>query len=326
MKENDIRPEALMAQQKILYQEDVDRLMAQKDCFVTVACPACGSSENTQKYQKFGLNYPRCTNCGTVYVSPRPPLEVLFDFYQNSKNYQYWSEFIFPATEVIRREKIFIPRVDLIDALRTKHGFGHERFIEVGAGYGMLCEELNKRHLFDEVVAVEPTPFLAEVCRKKGITVIEKPIEQVQFNNKVDVVANFEVLEHLFSPREFLIACHNVLKVNGFLIVTCPNIEGFDVSILGESSDIIDTEHLNYFTVSSLSRLLTSIGFEVIEALTPGRLDVDIVRNKIQANDAPKLPEFLKQLVMNEAVGEQFQVFLRENQLSSNMMIVARKK
>ena len=35
-------------------------------------------------------------------------------FYKNSKLYEFWNNFIFPATEKVRKKKIFEPRVKKI--------------------------------------------------------------------------------------------------------------------------------------------------------------------------------------------------------------------
>ena len=92
------------------------------------------------------------------------------------------------------------------------------------------------------------------MATKKGIETIEKPVEKVKFSDeKVDVIASFEVIEHLFSPRDLIIKCASILSPGGILILTCPNVQGFDISVLQKLSNSVDFEHLNYFNPSSLS-------------------------------------------------------------------------
>ena len=43
------------------------------------------------------------------------------------------------------------------------------------------------------------------------------------------------MIEHLFSPQDFLAVCASLLKDGGLLVLTCPNGQGFDVSVLGAS-------------------------------------------------------------------------------------------
>ena len=116
---------------------------------------------------------------------------------------------------------------------------------------------------------------------------IEAPVEEAQLPESIaDVVTSFEVIEHLFSPR----GVHRPLRerscgAGGLLIVTCPNVKGFDMEILGEASgERVDAEHLNYFIPRSLAACWSG-GFEVLEAHTPGRLDAELVRKKALAGE-----------------------------------------
>ena len=226
-------------------------------------------------------------------------------------------------------EKEFLfPRVDRTIEFCKKYGVDTNTLLEVGAAFGTYCVEMRSRNIFKRIVAVEPTPSLAETLRQKEIEVIEDVIENIDFSekDKFDVVVNFEVIEHLFSPRDFLLNCHKLLKKGGLFIVTCPNGKGFDFVVLGEKCNSMDHEHLNYFNPGSLSLLLRRTGFEVLETLTPGKLDAELVRKKIVSGelDVSNQP-FLQQVLVDKwpQTGEKFQEFLSQNGLSSNLWILA---
>ncbi|MFA7345995.1 MAG: class I SAM-dependent methyltransferase, partial [Terrimicrobiaceae bacterium] len=177
--ENAIRPEHLMQEHARLFEEDVARLVSQKDRFVKASCPACDSDTPVRIFQKYGIDFQLCQNCETIYISPRPSPDLLDEFYGGSKHYAYWNDFIFPASEEVRRNKIFRPRVDRVKGLVEKYRCPTDMFLEVGAGYGTFCEELSKDGIFKEILAVEPTPGLAETCRRKGITILEQTVESL---------------------------------------------------------------------------------------------------------------------------------------------------
>ncbi|MEK7194242.1 MAG: class I SAM-dependent methyltransferase [Patescibacteria group bacterium] len=328
-KENDIRPKDLLEGQKKAVEADIRTLLDRKSEFVEVACPACGGNDFVSKFEKNGFKYVECPKCLTFYMSPRPTLRILTAFLENSQNYAYWSKYIFPASEETRRMKIFSPRVDRVLGLCKKHRVSMDALLEVGAGFGTFCEELKGRKIFKRVVAIEPSPTLAAVCRKKGIETVESTIENIEFKHgkSFDLVVNFEVIEHLFSPREFVIACRKLLKPSGLFIITCPNGRGFDIKTLGPVSDTIDHEHLNYFNPESLAVLLTSCGFKVLESITPGVLDAELVRNKVIEGkfDIAGQP-FLNEILVEEwdRLGSIFQDFLSFQGLSSNMWLVAK--
>ncbi len=307
-----------MAEQARRYAADVAWLLDRRDRFVTVGCPACDATESTPQWRKYELDYRRCAECATVYVSPRPDPELLDEYYRSSTNYEYWNTVVFPASETARRERIFRPRAERV--------LGYARtgtLVDVGAGYGTFCEEAARLGAFERVIALEPEPHLAETCRAKGLEVIESPVEQAEFS--ADVITSFEVIEHLFSPRAFVERCAEVLRPGGLLILTCPNVRGFDVEMLGELSATVDAEHLNYFHPASLGALLERCGFEVVEAVTPGRLDAELVRKRA---DELTLEPFLHRVLVDEwdRLGEPFQDFLAAHGLSSNMWLVASRR
>jgi 2-polyprenyl-3-methyl-5-hydroxy-6-metoxy-1,4-benzoquinol methylase len=326
--ENDIRPENLMLEQSARYASDVQRLLQRKSQFVIVPCPACDCPNARERFQKYGLDYRECLECGTMYISPRPPPLVLNEYYTTSENYAYWNQFIFPTSETVRRERLFRPRARRLVELARQYGIAGGVLLEVGAGFGTFCEEVRGLDYFNRVIAVEPTPGLAATCRKRNLEVLELPIEQVQLNSPVDVIASFEVLEHLFLPRGFLESCFRHLAPGGLLMLSCPNGRGFDVAALGPLSDTVDTEHLNYFHPGSLSHLVRRCGFDVMDVLTPGELDAELVRKKALHGqfDLSGQP-FLKEVLIDrwEELGACFQRFLAANKLSSHMWMVAQK-
>jgi 2-polyprenyl-3-methyl-5-hydroxy-6-metoxy-1,4-benzoquinol methylase len=319
-----------MTKQRIAALIDVGRMLSRYAEFVYVDCPACGASSKAPKFEKNGINYVECNQCRTFYVNPRPTSDVLDWFYRGSPNYAYWNEVIFPATESVRRERIFAPRVDRLLTLCRKYEVRTSSILEVGAGFGTFCGEVKNRSVFTRVVAVEPTPDLAKTCRERGLEVLEMPVESIQLDagGLFDVVASFEVIEHLFAPVDFVGHMTRLLRPGGILMLTCPNGQGFDIETLGKASNTVDHEHLNYFNPESLAKLLTSCGLEILESFTPGKLDADLVRNKIISGefDVSHQPYLKKVLVDDwERLGEAFQEFLIQQGLSSNMWIVARK-
>ena len=328
MKEEDIRPINLMEENEKLHKQDVKKLLKSEKFFEEVSCPACNLKKYRKIFSKGGFSFVNCENCGTVFINPRPTREILNDFYANSQSIKHWNDKIYSASENIRRKQIFSPRAKKVIDLCKKYSTNTEILFDVGGGYGTFCEEVKKFNIFKRVISVEPSKDLANTCRSKGIEVIEKPIEDVGME-KASVITNFELIEHLFSPKDFIIACYKALSKDGLLFLTTPNIKGFDLTILNKLSDnIVGPNHLNYFNCESLNRLLQSCGFKVEEVITPGKLDAEIVRNKILSGelDISNRP-FLKYILIDqwEKIGLNFQKLLAYNAFSSHLWIVAKK-
>lgn len=328
-KEDDIRPQQFKEDELKNIALDIKWLLQFKDKFVKISCPACGSNDSRNFFEKNGFNYVICSECDTWYVNPRPTQVILENFYQNSANYKYQKENTYRVSEKNRLEKIFRPRVKRIIEICDKYNVQRKLLLEVGAGFGTFCKEVTSQKLFKRVIAVELTPDLANECRNIGLEVIEKPIEKIKFDcEQIDVIASFEVIEHLFAPKNFIKSCSSVLSRGGLFIVTCPSSEGFDIATLNKLSDNVDHEHINYFNPSSLSKMISDCGLEVLEVLTPGELDAELVRNKIISGDFDVSGEpFLRQILIKrwDNLGVPFQEFLKVNKLSSHLWVVARK-
>ena len=202
--------------------------------------------------------------------------------------------------------------------------------VDVGAGFGIFLEEVNKRKLFNETYGVEPSVDLAETCRKKGINVIEKAVEEIGENElQVSIATSFEVFEHLFNPEEFINSIKKIIKPNGIILFTTLTISGLDLLVLGKNSkSILPPHHINFFSIEGLKILMDRCCLEVVEIKIPGKLDVDIIMNMINDNPQLEIPDFIKYIYKYRSVDlyENFQTFLQQNNLSSHVRVIARKK
>jgi SAM-dependent methyltransferase len=153
--------------------------------------------------------------------------------------------------------------------------------------------------------------------------------EAAAWNGSADLVTCFEVIEHVHAPVDFVRALLALAKPGGYVLVTGLGTEGFDIQILWErSKSISPPHHLNFLSVEGYERLFARVGFVEIEVRTPGRLDLDIVRNAWLADPSVLNGDRFVRLLLRKrdaAVHERFQQFLAENHLSSHVRVLARR-
>lgn len=327
--EKELCPDELLKGQEEAFERDIERLKKRHSEFVAVSCPACSSNNSCFTLEKFSFKYFTCEECQTLYMNPRPSPELMASYYKDSENYRYWAKYIFPASENSRREKIHKPWLERVINYCNEYKIEKGTLLEIGSGFGTFSELAIKSNSFKKVIAVDPNPDMAEACKKRGITLINKRIEDITDEiANVDVAVAFEMIEHLFEPRTFLNQCSRLIKQNGIVVISCPNGQGFDVKLLGKDSLAVDAEHVNLFNPKSLTRLVESCGFKVLSATTPGRLDAEFVHEAIKHGKYDVSNNlFLKKILVEEwdKLGWPFQQFLAENGLSSHMWMVARK-
>ena len=312
-----------------LIQEDIDTLLNPvRDEFESVDCPTCGNNDNRNSFDKGQFSFSSCPRCDTLFVNPRPLLKHLEIFYQHSKAIAASTQSLFD-NEQGRRKHIFEPRARDIIKVLNEHGISEGRLVEIGCSIGTFLDILRDESDFS-VEGIDPSPGALEITRQRGLTVYQTTLENFEpGQDKYDVALSFETLEHIFSPQEFLLHLNRVIRKDGFLVFTTPNYHGFDMLVLGKYyKNICAPSHLNYFNVDTIDLLLERTGFQVIKKMTPGILDLEIVRKQITEGVAPDIPPVIRHLAFGVSykVQRNFQRFLQENCLSGNMLVFAQKK
>jgi SAM-dependent methyltransferase len=326
MKEDDIRPEALYRRYLELSHEDAENCFGD-ELRLDIDCVACGSAQVSFSFTKLGFQYVECDICGTLYQSPRPTLEAFEAFYRDSVSSNYWAEVFFPATAEIRREAIFRPRVERLSRIANDRNISISKLIDVGAGYGIFADEWRKHDPSARIVAIEPSSSLAVECRNKGFETVEAIAEEAEgYDQFADLVVCFEVLEHVFDPVSFVKSMKRLARPGGLVFLSTLSIDGFDLQTLWDSSSqIFPPHHINFLSVEGFERLFERAGLVDIEVTTPGKLDVDIIRNASLKNpDLLVGQRFLENVIKDDKLGALFQEFLSSNSLSSHAWMIGK--
>lgn len=326
MKEQEIRRRSTFNRYLELVAEDVQAIFADRSSFIEINCPACGSDRYQPQFEKLGFTYMLCSDCSTLFVNPRPPVQLLMEFYTNSRSASFWvNEFFLPVAEA-RRKKIFRPRAEYVrDTFPDKS----EGVVgDIGAGFGLFLEELAKLWPSARLVAIEPSLEMVNICREKGLETIPCAVEDVRgWDGQFDLLTSFELFEHLHNPDTFVKKVWHLLRDGGYLFLTTLNGEGFDIQVLWEKSkSIAPPQHLNFFNPRSIRMLFQTNNFVVEKINTPGKLDWDIVEGMYREEGID--PGRFWRLVAEQtepATKNSLQTWISENGLSSHMRILARK-
>jgi len=223
---------------------------------VSVACGACGSRERRPLFQKQGFAYHRCAACSHVYVSPRISGEVqarLLEDDPSAADDRYLEAQRMYAEFICHWLSLRTSGARLLDL-----GFGRGYLMRVAPAYGFEVYGVDSSQAQVDRLTLE---FGDRVARA---VVGRDPIPWQAF----DVVVMSHVLEHLPDPRAALEQVADVLNPGGLLYVAVPDLGSMHFKVLGKHWEAINPlVHLQYFTETSLSTLLTSAGFDAPERL-----------------------------------------------------------
>ena len=153
-------------------------------------------------------------------------------------------------------------------------GTGHE-VLDIGCGEGILAAALSKNgnRVTGADILARPANESAlaqyfSVDLNDGIG----PVIEALHGKTFDRVLLLDVLEHLVRPEPLLRQVRQVLKPDGRLILSVPNIANFTIRIwllFGQfdytERGILDKTHVRFFTRKTIRRMLRENGYEVVE-------------------------------------------------------------
>ena len=200
--------------------------------------------------------------------------------------------------------------------------------MDIGAGYGVFCEEIRKLLPCAQICAVEPTPGLADVCHGKGLHTVRRFIEDLQPHElpqaPTRLFTSFELFEHLHAPADFLRSLRKLMAPGDVLMLTTLSGMGLDIQVLwSEAKAVFPPHHLNFLNPTTLGALAGACGFAGAQVTTPGKLDVDILANNAGLiRDHRFFSTALRHAGPDARAG--LQQWLQASGFSSHMMLVAR--
>lgn len=152
--------------------------------------------------------------------------------------------------------------------------------LEVGTATGYLSFEMEKRGC--TVTGIEKNPEMAKAARGFCSKMLVGDIETMNLQElgRYDAIVCADVLEHLREPRKILQQLHSLLKPDGKILISLPNVAHIWVRtnlLLGrfdyEKAGILDETHLRFFTLKSAKKLADDAGLKVANfSVTPAPL------------------------------------------------------
>ena len=211
-------------------------------------CECCGGKNSEEVWQsssvvarskskwKFPYHIAICQDCGFTFSSPAPVEEDLLEYHADGMT--GYKDIPLPYSIEQRLPKI--------EKFAKKGG----TFVEIG---GDLPDEFHSRFskLFDTIISVE----IAEDTPGDHRSLYD--LEE----NSCDMIVHYDVLEHIRNVTDFLQACQRALRVGGVMICEMPNMRLYPKNLL-----LLEFEHVNHFTLTTLSKICGQSGLRLIEA------------------------------------------------------------
>lgn len=218
-----------------------------------------------------------CECCGFYHVFPYPDAAYLANFYG--------------------RYEMSFPQANLAETARllAKNMASSATVLDIGCGDGGFLKEMHALG-FDNLIGFDQSPGIERAKQLGFGRFFHSPVgeflasAEAAGSANADAIVMVNVLEHVAEPLKLLRRIHGILPRDGYVCITVPN----DFSPLQKAFlkakghrpwFVCLPDHLNYFTFSTLHKVLQNVGFAVIDqaALYPLELfllqDLDYIAN-----------------------------------------------
>ena len=249
-----------------------------------IPCALCGGGRFIPALSCEGFSYVKCTACGLVQMNPQPLADDVWRRYRES----YGNDYL--AYE-LKNENVFL---DLQKKAIADAGFDRieqdlmERseqppgVLDIGCAAGAMLAFLRDRGWRTAGVEISPS---AEYARtERGLDVRSQSLEDCHFPaESFDLALASHLIEHLNQPEVFICEVWRLLRPGAYLMLTTPNIDGFQARLFGSRWRSAIFDHLYLFSKRTITAMLSAQGFTIEGIHTWGGLAAGIAPVPVKA-------------------------------------------
>jgi 2-polyprenyl-3-methyl-5-hydroxy-6-metoxy-1,4-benzoquinol methylase len=175
------------------------------------------------------------------------------------------------------RKGYYQEKIDYFIAELKRSQKSKKRILDIACNDGELTE---KYSAFGETMGIDINKKAIAVCKKRGLHCVYADLSEIIISHKnyFDYVIAGDIIEHIFDTDEFLLNIKAVLRQDGKLLLTTPNIASFGRRLmlgLGMNPFVeystklpsieFNVGHIRYYTKENLRRQLRATGFTHID-------------------------------------------------------------
>lgn len=187
-----------------------------------------------------------CETCSHRFVHPLPELQELYEENEDVTYIRSEPQRRRSARTWLRFVRHYAPEA--------------KSLIDIGCATGFFLDEARKEM---RVEGVELSRWAADLAAVRH-QVHRQPVSRLRLESRFDTATMWGVIEHLVDPRHELAAVHSLLEPGGMLFVYTGDRSALIPRLLGKKWWWYQGMHIQYFSRSTLSRLLNDSGFSVV--------------------------------------------------------------
>lgn len=321
----DITSNDIYKQYVSILEQDIFELFGDSSVLKQVLCPGCSCAETNLIYTRLGMKFAVCKKCMSHYVLFRPDQQALDAFYEKAKACVFWRGKAL-KDDCDQTSDVHGSRFSWIMGLVDEFLDEKSKVLDCYTKYPYLLNQFKRETLFDTVKSVGPLLFEKLKLLNSDISILYK--EEV-LDNSVDLLLAFEVLERVSVPKDLFLFAKRVCRPGALMLLTTASSTGLEYQVLGaDAPNINPINRMNLLSLEIIKENIEDAGFELIEVSTPGRLDMEIIKNALVGKPDMPIENIWRYILekRDKFCCSDLQKFLQMNLLSSHVRVAAQKR
>jgi len=226
----------------------------------TVLCPITGEQAVFYCQKEQGSYYINRLN-GVIFLSPMPDVNDMLGYADGC-----YQEGVYKDYVEAKDNKLLTANVRLDQIAKYNPG---KKMLDIGCAAGFFLEAAKKRGY--EVNGIE---FSASAIEQASPTVKEKIMrgdvhqEISRWQEKIDWVSAFDIIEHTHDPVKLVRDIKSILKPGGLLVMSSPDTGHYLRSVMRSHWPMLQPlQHTVLFSQKAIKNLLLSEGFMNVNVL-----------------------------------------------------------
>ncbi len=221
-----------------------------------ISCILCNNNTDL-KFNKSEMDIRYCKRCSLAFVSPQPSVDTQQKYYD--KSFREGGYRLYNLSENLRI-RLNQKRFNEISKYKPSGNL-----LDIGCASGYFLDVASQNNL--STFGVELSKEAAQIAKQKHKNIFNGTLEGSNFQNSFfDIVTLFDIIEHVLDPSTTIKEISRIIKPDGLLVITTPDISSWHAKIMGKRWGLITPlEHLFYFSPKSIRILLEKYGFKIEE-------------------------------------------------------------
>ena len=236
------------------------------------SCQVCGATDRRPYTRYKEMELFECTACGLIYLDPMPDAAAIDALYADAYDGTTTGYFAKVDSKLRRSRR----RIRWLHRTINPPANPPPRFLDIGANGGFMVEAARENGWDAVGVELDAASVAYAETNNPTATFFHGTVESyaAQTTAPVDLIYCSEVIEHVTDVNAFVGAMTSLLRPDGHLYLTTPDIGHWRrPRDLARWDGFSPPAHCLYFGPGNLKRLLERHGFAVIKrgwAFKPG--------------------------------------------------------